>query len=103
MWETEEHLFNLEYEELVAREIEERRNSLIKYASKILWSEYPEALLELICAAHSWDIPEASFFINKLDINEKDIACMQQDSERYKQILSEEYAESKLANDEAYG
>lgn len=86
-----------DFEDYIAREMHERRKQLVKESFSVVGQDLAEDFLTLIAAAQSWDMPEADIFINQLDLSDKDICCITDNRERYKNILEEEEADARIA------
>ena len=78
------------YEDFIAREMYERRKFIINEASQYVPRQFSEAFIDLITAAHDWDIPQADKFINLLHLEEKDWAALKDDRSKYIHMLLQE-------------
>jgi len=77
-------------DDYIAREMYERRKIILDEASQYVPQPLSEALIDLLIAAHDWDIPEADKFINLLHLEDKDWAALKDDRRTYTDILNQE-------------
>ena len=87
-----------DYEAFLRDEMADRKKEIGRSILANMEGVLMDALLKLLAAAHSWDLPEVDAFLVPLNLSKADLCCLKDDLKKYKESLLEDENDSAYAH-----